>query len=64
MLAGILFPIQGFYACSVLLRFEYPMMIITKTRDIFLKRLKRNKKVLTEEGSSDESCSKSLSHEI
>lgn len=32
-------------------------MIITNTKSIFLKRLKRIKKILVEEGSSDESKS-------
>ncbi len=32
-------------------------MILTKTKPIFLKRLKRMKKILAEEGSSDESKS-------
>lgn len=54
----------GFYASAVLLRFEYPMMIVTKTKDVFLKRLKRNKKMLTEEGSSDESKSNTMSRSI
>jgi hypothetical protein len=40
------------------------MMIVTKTKDVFLKRLKRNKKMLTEEGSSDESKSNSLSRSV
>jgi len=39
--------LAGFYANAVLLRYEYPMMIVTKTKEIFLKRLKRNKKMLT-----------------
>ncbi len=54
----------GFYSSAVLLRFQYPMMIVTRTKDIFLKRLKRNKKMLTEEGSSDESKSNTLSRSI
>jgi hypothetical protein len=40
------------------------MMIVTTTKDVFLKRLKRNKKMLTEEGSSDESKSNSLSRSV
>jgi hypothetical protein len=56
--------ILGFYASAVLLRYEYPMMIITKTKEIFFKRLKRNKKMLTEEGSSDESKSATMSRSI
>lgn len=66
MLAGtfLLYSMLGFYASAVLLRFEYPMMIVTKTKDIFLKRLKRNKKILTEEGSSDESKSNTMSRSI
>lgn len=46
-----------FYGNAVLLKYEYPMMILTKTKSIFLKRLKRMKKYLAEEGSSDESNS-------
>lgn len=64
MLAGNFFTNKGFYANAVLLRYEYPMMIVTKTKEIFLKRLKRNKKMLTEEGSSDESRSNTLSRSI
>lgn len=59
-----LLKILGFYASAVLLRYEYPMMIITKTKEIFFKRLKRNKKMLTEEGSSDESKSATMSRSI
>lgn len=41
----------------MLLRYEYPLMVLTRTKSIFLKRLKRMKKILVEEGSSDESKS-------
>jgi hypothetical protein len=37
----------------VLLRYEYPLMVLTRTKSIFQKRLKRMKKILVEEGSSD-----------
>jgi len=46
-----------FYGNAVLLRYEYPLMVLTRTKSIFLKRLKRMKKILVEEGSSDESKS-------
>jgi hypothetical protein len=41
----------------VLLRYEYPLMVLTRTKSVFLKRLKRMKKILAEQGSSDESNS-------
>ena len=48
---------SDFYSQNILLRYEYPLMVLTRTKSIFLKRLKRMKKVQNEEGSSDESHS-------
>jgi formate dehydrogenase maturation protein FdhE len=35
------------------LMYEYPMMIVTNTKNLFTKRAKRMKKIKAEEGSSD-----------
>jgi hypothetical protein len=37
-----------FYTGAIILRYEYPLMILTKTKEIFLKRLKRYKHMLNE----------------
>ena len=55
MLAGTKVSILEFYGNAVLLKYEYPLMVLTRTKAIFLKRLKRMKKILVAEGSSDES---------
>lgn len=36
-------------------KYEHPMMIITKTKDIFLKRIKRMKNMIASDCSSQES---------
>lgn len=53
LLAGTLCTILEFYASSIALKYEYPLMLLTNTKEIFLKRLKRMKKIIAEEGSSD-----------
>lgn len=37
---------KEFYGNTVLLRYEYPLMVLTNTKSVFLKRLKRMKKIL------------------
>lgn len=44
-----------FYAGASLLTYEHPMMIISKTKKIFLKRQKRMKKMIAADCSSQES---------
>lgn len=53
MLAGI-FYIKNidFYNNAVMLKYEHPMMIISHTKDIFLKRIKRMKKMIASDCSS------------
>lgn len=55
MLAGIFFIYLDFYCGATMLKYEYPMMIISKTKDIFLKRNKRMKKMIASDCSSQES---------
>ena len=44
LLAGNICLHTDFYSQNVLLRYEYPLMVLTKTKGIFLKRIKRLKK--------------------
>lgn len=40
-----------------MLKYEHPMMVISQTKDVFLKRLKRMKKMIASDCSSQESSS-------
>ena len=42
-----------YYSKNRTLLYEYPMMIVTNTKTLFLRRNKRLKKILAGEGSSD-----------
>ncbi len=47
-----LFSYLDFYFGATMLKYEHPMMIVTNTKDIFLKRLKRTKKMIASDCSS------------
>ena len=47
-----------FYDATILIKYEHPMMVVTNTKDIFLKRLKRMKKMVASDCSSQETSSK------
>jgi len=52
MLAGICINNLDFYSGASMLKYEHPMMVISKTKDIFLKRVKRMKKMIASNCSS------------
>lgn len=54
--------ILDFYANSIILRYEHPIMIRSNTKQIFMKRLRRMKKMTASECSSDDSSSKKSCH--
>lgn len=41
-----------FYCGAAMLKYEHPMMVLTKTKDVFLKRIKRMKKMIASDCSS------------
>jgi len=41
-----------FYDSTVLVKYEHPMMVLSGTKDIFLKRIKRMKKMVASDCSS------------
>lgn len=53
MLAGIRINNSDFYVNAVLVRYEHPLMIVTNTKHIFIKRLRRMKKMIASDCSSD-----------
>ena len=57
MLAGTHPIMVEFYDGAAMLKYEHPMMIISQTKDVFLKRLKRMKKMIASDCSSQESSS-------
>jgi hypothetical protein len=46
---------KEYYAKNQMISYEYPMMIITNTKSLFLRRNKRLRKIQAGEASSDES---------
>ena len=57
MLAGTSSLHTDFYDSTVFVKYEHPMMVISNTKDIFLKRIKRMKKMIASDCSSQESSS-------
>ena len=53
MCCGMFVSYIEYYSKNRTLLYEYPMMIVTNTKTLFLRRNKRLKKILAGEGSSD-----------
>ena len=45
--------LTDFYEENLIMRYEYPMMVVTGTKNIFLRRIRRVKKMEAGEDSSD-----------
>lgn len=48
---------EEYYANNRILNYEYPMMVVTNTKSLFMKRNRRLRKIQAGEASSDESAS-------